>query len=502
MKKKDYDIVIIGSGAGGGTVAKALSPLCAQGYRIALLEWGGVFTDKDNTRDELAMAKKYYFARGGFQTRSQDMTLAFAKALGGSTTVYTGTSIIPKPAFIHRWNIEGLDFQDLKPRYEKYVLENNVHYHSEEEINDNNRLFFKGAKKLGLNVEPFPVNTKNCRGLGTCNLGCAVLAKQGTAVVQIPVARQNGVDVVPFCRVDHIDDHDVVAHIIPSEHGLASSPWPVGCYRIRAKKIVLCAGAIYSPVLLLRSLKRRPLPALGRYFTCHPALILAAEHPHGISNVQGHPKTYYCDEFADSHHFLLETCMYFPFTLAKSLSGFGREMDELMGAYPRLQMILALVIDRAAPHNRVTLDHFGNPMVDYRFSEESLHAFVQAMKVSTNIFFAAGAKRVHAPAMKSFFIRDDEKHKINELISEKYFKLGKVSISAAHLMGGCRMGESSKDSVTNSWGQVHGYPHLYVADASLFPDALGVNPYLTIMALADRVAEGIRREDPSSCHFL
>jgi choline dehydrogenase-like flavoprotein len=71
-----------------------------------------------------------------------------------------------------------------------------------------------------------------------------------------------------------------------------------------------------------------------------------------------------------------------------------------------------------------------------------------------------------------------------------------VTVSAAHLMGGCAMGTGAADSVTDAWGRVHGIPWLRVADASLFPDALEINPYVTIMALADRVAEGIRRDLP------
>jgi len=71
-------------------------------------------------------------------------------------------------------------------------------------------------------------------------------------------------------------------------------------------------------------------------------------------------------------------------------------------------------------------------------------------------------------------------------------KAGKVSLASAHVMGGCRMGEEIDSSVTDSWGQVHGLPWLYVADASIFPRCSEVNPYITIMALADRIAEHIR----------
>ncbi|MGK5088642.1 GMC family oxidoreductase [Bdellovibrionota bacterium FG-2] len=83
---------------------------------------------------------------------------------------------------------------------------------------------------------------------------------------------------------------------------------------------------------------------------------------------------------------------------------------------------------------------------------------------------------------------------MDQIVTREHFKLGQLSIAAAHLMGGCRMGENVETSVTDSWGRVHGMKDVYVADSSLFPGPSEVNPYLTIMALADRVAQGIRRD--------
>lgn len=490
----EYDVVIIGSGAGGGTVAKELAPLVNKGLKIALLEWGGHFERQDNTRNEIEMAGKYYFDGGGFQNTAGDMTFAFAKAVGGTTTVYTGTSLVAPKDVFERWNVPGIDLDDLTARYQKYIRENNVHLNSAEEINDNNRLFREGCEKLKWRVEQFPVNTKGCVGLSTCNLGCAVHAKQGTAMVQIPQAVSQGVTLIPFCRVDRIDGHDVLADVIPPEFGLKAAPLPVGRYRFKAKKIVLSAGVIHSPVLLMRSLGRDFSPAIGRYFTCHPALILVAEQEKPIRVTSGHPKSYYCDEFHRSERFLLETCFYFPFTLSKNLMGFGLEMDELMAHYNRLQMILVLAIDKAEAHNRVAMDGHGKPVVHYTFAEDTIRSFVAAIRASAKIFFAAGAKRVHAPATDRFFINANEADQIDRLITREHFKLGQISISAAHLMGGCRMGVDPQTSVTDPWGRVHGQKDLYVADASLFPAASEVNPYLTIMSLADRVAEGVRRD--------
>jgi choline dehydrogenase-like flavoprotein len=111
---------------------------------------------------------------------------------------------------------------------------------------------------------------------------------------------------------------------------------------------------------------------------------------------------------------------------------------------------------------------------------------------SARIFFAAGARRVHAPAGVSFFLDRRDADRIEDLIPRSGVLPGKVSVTSAHMMGGCRMGRDRSDSVTDSWGRVHGTRALYVADSGLFPQASEINPYITVMALADRVAEGIR----------
>jgi choline dehydrogenase-like flavoprotein len=162
-----------------------------------------------------------------------------------------------------------------------------------------------------------------------------------------------------------------------------------------------------------------------------------------------------------------------------------------MGAYSRLQMILVLACDKAVPENRVASDQDGNPVVHYTFSPSVVESLAAATRAAAKIFFAAGALRVHAPLALPPRLGRSEADEIDERILAKHFLPGTVSVSAAHLMGGAGMGISPLDSVTDSWGRVHGHSWLRVADASLFPDSLEINPYLTIMALADRVAEGI-----------
>ncbi len=491
MRELEYDVVIVGSGAGGGAVAKELAPLAAAGKRIVVLEWGPKLTEEEYTGHEVDMAGKLYFDSGGVLTKDRAMTMAYGRAYGGSTVVYTGTSLTMPQRVVDKWGVPGLEWEDLQQRSRKYLEENNVHLQDEALLNQNNLLFRDGCAQLGYRCTQFPINVKGCRASSLCNLGCPNAAKQGTHRVQLPAAEASGVEVVTNCKVTTVRDRVCDAVVANLRYGEPSA-WEPGEYRIRAKVVVVCGAAINSPALLLRSGFGSDLPVLGRYLTTHPALILVAEHDRPITNFVGHPKSFFCDEFLESHGFLLETCMYFPFVTAKNLIGFGEDHSRLMHAFDRLQMILVLAVDPAVAENRVEVDSDGEPVVDYTMGDTVLDSLHESMKASARIFFAAGARRVHAPAGVRFFIESDESGRIDDLITRDNVKPGKISVNSAHLMGGCRMGSDATDSVTDVWGQVHGVPWLYVGDSSLFPKASEINPYITVMALADRAAEHIR----------
>lgn len=492
MIDKSYDVVIIGSGAGGGTVAQQLAPLAHDGRKVLVVEQGPRFDPREFTGRELEMAPALYEDEGGFLTADGTMTLAFGRAFGGSTVVYTGTSMQPPERVIRHWNVPGLEHGDLDRRARKYAEQNNVHLLPPEEINENNRLFVDGCATAGYKAEQFPINVKGCRGSSLCNLGCPSGAKQGTHAVQLPDAERAGVEVVTRAQALRIEDRAVVVRVTEKPAGAKGLPseWAAGEYRIRAGMIVVAGGSVGTSALLLRS----HIPGLPRHvgegFTCHPAHILVAEHARAITNDVGHPKSYFLDR-AVEEGFVLETCMYFPFTTAKNLAGFGVPHSTLMHAYPRLQMILVLACDKAVAGNRVAVDRDGKAVVHYTFTKETIDSLVRATRASARIFFGAGALRVHAPSANPPLIEAKDAQRVDDLIDARHFKPGKISVSAAHLMGGCGMGRDANDSVTDSRGRVHGIPWLRVADSSLFPDSLEINPYLTIMALADRVAEGV-----------
>ena len=497
MIEREYDVVIVGSGAGGGTVAQELAPLVQGGARVLVLEQGPRLADGEFTGREVEMADALYEDGGGFLTANGTMTLAFGRVLGGSTVVYTGTSLVAPERVIRGWAVPGLDHGDLATRSAKFAEQNNVHLFTPDLINANNQLFVEGCRTAGYRAEQFPLNVRGCKGSSLCNLGCPNAAKMGTARVQLPAAARAGVQIVTRAEVLSIGDHALSVLVRAKTDGEkgSESEWAPGEYHVRAKVVVVAGGAIGSPALLLRSGFGTTLPALGAGFTCHPAHILVAEHERAITNDVGHPKSFFVDQ-AQDEGYVLETCMYFPFTTAKNLTGFGPGHSAMMRAFPRLQMILVLACDKAVPQNCVTVDRAGRPVVRYTFTPETVEAIVRATRASAKIFFAAGALRVHAPSADPPLIERRDAARVDELIQVRHFLPGRVSVSAAHLMGGCAMGAPGDvaRSVTDSSGRVHGLPWLRVADASLFPDSLEINPYLTIMALADRVAEAIRSE--------
>ncbi|MGD2071433.1 MAG: NAD(P)-dependent oxidoreductase, partial [Gemmatimonadota bacterium] len=243
MRRERTDVLVVGSGAGGGTVARRLIPLVERGMRVLVLEQGARLAPEEFTGDELDMPPALYEDAGGFLTADGAMTLAFGRAYGGSTAVYTGTSLQPPRRVIEGWDVPGLEHGDLVARTERYMAENHVHLLPDDEINENNRLFLEGCRRLGWEARRFPVNVKGCRGSSLCNLGCPNRAKQGTDRVQLPAAEAGGVEVVTRAQVVRLratGDGAAPATAVVRVHrkegngkGEASS-WEPGDYEVRA----------------------------------------------------------------------------------------------------------------------------------------------------------------------------------------------------------------------------------------------------------------------------
>lgn len=490
--KRDYDVVIVGSGAGAGAVADRLTPLAKEGARIAVLESGPHYTREYFTQREIEMMGLFWHA-GAWPVKDGSITIAAGKAVGGSTVMYTGVTFRLPDEVADEWAVPGVTAEDLRPRFDRLEREINVIEPGDDMINDNNRLFKQGCDKLGWPVEKIRLNVKDCEQSGFCNLGCSSGSKQGTLEVQLPRAMEAGIDLIPNCHVDRVSEGTVFGRVGPAPAGSRPGPWPEGEVEIRAKRVVLSAGCPGSPAVMMRSGLGRDLPLLGRYLTVHPALTLYGIYPERIKNYRGFPKTYYTPRFSKSHGHYIETAFYYPFVSTKHLGLWGRELKEVMKAYTRFMCMIVLNHDPALEENRVAVDKSGAPVFHYKISPSTAESLCHAQAQAARIFFAAGCERVVMPCAdkKVFGPADCSDEDLEEFISTRNFLSIRMPLSSAHPQGGCRMGSGPADSVTDSWGRVHGLPWLYVADASLFPQSSHVNPHLTIMALADRVGEGL-----------
>ncbi len=491
----EYDVVIIGSGAGGGTIAERLSPLCESGARIALLEAGPHYTREHfNTRERDMIG--LFIDRGAMPSNNYEIAVSAASCVGGSTAVYTGVTFRAPDGLIDGWardfGLDELSGADIEARFPRLEEEIDAHFPGDEYENANNRVFREGCESLGWPVKQFRVNVARCERCGFCNLGCPYGAKRGTLEVQVPRAIERGVELIPNCRVHTIDDDGVNAVLGDAPAGTTVSPHPKGPLRIEAKRIVIAAGTLNSSAILMRSRSRLGdlSPALGRYLTLHPALTSFGRMPEPVRGFDGFPKLHYTDRFSESHHYYIETAFYFPFVTAKSLPGFGSDIRRFMGSYDHLTCALTLVHDEPQHHNRMTIaGPEGRPEIDYRLSQRSRDAIVHAQQSTGRIFFEAGAEEYVSPVSNRFSMTSPAD--LEPVITVGDLQSGRVVVSSAHPMGGCRMGSDPDTSVTNAWGELHGHPAVVVGDASVFPTSTKVNPYLTVMALAERCAERI-----------
>jgi len=490
----EYDVLIIGSGAGGGTVAERLSPLCEQGARIAVVEAGPHYTREHFNMRERDMIG-LFVDRGAVPAQGFEIAVSAGRCVGGSTAVYTGVTFRAPEGLFAGWSrdygLPELDEADLQARFPRLEAEIDAHYPGAEYENDNNRVFREGCERLGWPVGRFRVNIEGCERCGFCNLGCPYGAKRSALEVQLPAAVGRGVELIPNCRIERVWDGGAAGVITPAPEGTGASRHATGSVRFSAKRVVLAAGALGTPALLLRSALHELSPSCGRYVTLHPALTSFGVMPHAVRGYEGFPKLYYTDQWSESEHYYVETAFYFPFVTARSLPGFGAELKATMRDYGRFACALTLVHDEPERANRIVVKG-GRSVLEYRLSTRTRAALVHAQRSVGRLYFAAGAQRYHTLLSDQHAITRESE--LESAISDAQLQSGRVVVSSAHPMGGCRMAGDRARGVTDAFGRVHGYPSLIVADASLFPTSSKVNPFLTIMALADRIAERLRTE--------
>jgi choline dehydrogenase-like flavoprotein len=491
------DVCVIGSGAGG---AVAAARLAEAGLEVLVVEEGGWWEGSDFTEVESEMVERLYADAGARATDDLAISILQGRCAGGSSTVNWLVMLRAADAVLEEWRTrhgaELFGSARMALAYDRIECETQTRQVPDDAHSQNNRIIMEGARALGWNVSPARINAHGCVRAGSCGLGCRWGAKQGALGVFLPRALAAGARVACDLRADRLEVAERGAGSpLKRLHCTALDPrtgTPRARVMIEAPLIVLAAGAIGTPALLLRS--GLGSGGVGRFLRLHPTSAIIGAFDHAIYGSSGIPLSVVCDEFIrrDPHGygFWIEAPPLSPSLAAVTVPGYGRDHAELMAQFPRLSGTIVLVRDGAAqtPGGRVTVRANGTPRIRYQMSVPDRRHLLDGLAAAARITLAAGARELYTLHTPRFVIRDrSDVQRIQSLPS----RANQLGIYSAHVMGSCRVGVKPSLSGCGARGEVHGVPGVFVADGSLMPTAPGVNPQATIMALASIVAGNI-----------
>jgi len=489
------DAVVVGSGAGGGVVA---AELAAAGKDVIVLEEGGYYNEADFNQLELAMMRKLYY-QGGFAAAADGaIALIAGGCLGGGTVVNYTTSFRSPDWLREEWAQQhGLrafatdEFTaSLDAVYERLGV--NVDH---SRVSARERVLERGLQRLGWHAGSMPRNVQGCsqdERCGFCGYGCQIGAKQSTLKTYLMDAYQRRARIVVRCAVDRVIIEN--GRAVGVRATVRQPEMPAFTLIVRSGAVVAAAGAIATPALLLRSGVRSP--AVGRWLRLHPATAVSGIFDETIRPWEGTLQAVYSDEFVDldGKHFgpKIESAPLHPALLA--LVTPWREPDhygKLMRELPKLSLTGILLRDSGA--GRVTVRD-GTARVDYRLSRQDLTHMRKGIEAGARILEAAGAREIFTSQAAYVAYRPGQSGGIEAFMDEvdrHGYGPGQIGYVSFHQMGSCRMGNDSQTSVIGADHHAHAVNGLFVADGSAFPSASGVNPMITIMAMAHRASRFI-----------
>ncbi|HEY4240949.1 MAG TPA: GMC family oxidoreductase [Kofleriaceae bacterium] len=473
----ECDVVVIGTGAGGAAAAKELAEA---GVAVILLEEGDYADRQDFARRPMVNTRKLYRDGGAtFSIGNTPIAIPLGRTVGGTTTVNSGTCFRTPDRVMQRWvDALGLDEfapDQLAPYYERVEEILGVAPVPSEHQSGNARVIVRGADKLGYRHKPLQRNAPGCDGQGVCVFGCPTDAKRSTNVSYVPMALRAGAELYTGVRADRIlVDGGRAAGVI----GRTSSGARV---TVRARAVVVACGSLLTPVFLMRNGLGGASGELGRNLSVHPAAACLGEMRERVEGWKGVPQGYSIDEFSDEGIIMEGTSTPLELT-ASVMSEIGPRMIELAESYDRVASFGLMIADTSRGRVRLV---GGRSVVTYNVNDGDVARLQRGIERLSAIFFAAGASSVFTP-VRGF----DELRSAADLERLRTARLHArdLSLSAYHPLGTAAIGRDPRSSVLDTDHQLHDTPNLYVIDGSAIPSALGVNPQVTIMALATRAA--------------
>jgi choline dehydrogenase-like flavoprotein len=483
-RRLSADAVVIGTGAGGAPVAKELAE---GGMRVVMLEEGARHvTDDFNARPREMTARLYRDAGQTTTLGNVPILLPLGNSVGGTTLVNSGTCFRTPDAVLELWarefGLEALTPEALDPFFRRVERELNVSKVPPGLAGNNALVAKRGAEALGWSGDFIDRNARGCVGSGVCAFGCPTAAKQHTGITYVPRAWEAGAVTYSSTRARQIDMRGGRAR------GVTAATAGGGSLRVEADLVVVACGAIHTPLFLRRNRLGARSGELGRNLAIHPATAVRARFDETIDMAKGVPQSYYVDEFADER-IMFEGVAGPPDYLAMTFPFSRERLRELMLDYPRLAQFGVMVSDRSRGEVR---ERFGRAEVRYDLCPEDVAAFGRGIELLAELYWAAGATAVYPPLRGAEELRDGE---LGPLRGRK-LRARDLTLMAFHPLGTARADARPEHGVVDGDLKLHGADGVYVADAGAVPSSLGVNPQITVMALATRLAYHLLGKSP------
>jgi choline dehydrogenase-like flavoprotein len=482
-----FDFVVVGSGAGGAAAAVTLA---RAGRTVAIVEAGAWRDPHDYPHSAYGAMRDLMEDWGARVTMGRALwPIVQARTVGGTTVINSAICVRTPGDIFQQWEqehgITGLE-ATVPSKQDQLEVDLSVEEAPNPKWGRSNDLARAGEAKLGWpNPHPMLRYARGCEGTGQCMAGCRAERKQSLNVTFVPEVMTRGGTVVSCAPVDKVEfEGDRAVGVVgrfkhPETRGTGAH------FRLRATRaVVIAASATHSPVLLMRSGLK--MPALGGFFRAHPGTGVFGCYDQPVDMNVGTTQGWATTAFRKEPGLKLETLSIPPELVASRLAGGGVQLMERLAKYRHIAMWCHAV--RAESKGTVTKSLFGNPVVHYTLDRADMERFRQGMFLLAQQHFAAGARSV-IPGIfgMPFELTADQVGLLeNAPLDPRHY----VAI-LSHLFGGCVMGKDPRTSVVDGLGRVHGFKGLVVADASVIPTNLGVNPQHTIMALAQVFADAL-----------